>query len=76
MAEFSLDRHLGSKTMAKLLKTTIHITETARSAYLRMSSRYSAKLSVSAGIMLLSRLKAEDRERIIDEANGQDAASR
>ena len=59
--------------MGKDLKTNIHITGTARDAYDRMSARYSAKTAVSAGIMLLARLKADDRERIIDEANGQAA---
>ena len=62
--------HLVNKTMAKPLKTSIHITEFARPDYDKMSARYSAKLSVSAGIMLLARLKAEQRESIIDEANG------
>ena len=70
MREFYSVRHVVNRTMAKPLKTSIHITETARPDYDKMAARYSAKLSVSAGIMLLARLKAEDREDIIDEANG------
>jgi len=56
--------------MSKLLKTTIQITDVARTAYLRLTGRYSGKLAVSAGLLLLDRLDSQERERIIDEANG------
>ena len=79
MREFYFGGHLGNRTVGKSLKTSIHITEAATASYKRMSARYSAKLAVSAGVLLLDRLKAEDRERIIDEVNGvseKDAESR
>jgi len=55
--------------MKKIMRTTIHITEKARTAYIRMIRRYGIRAAVSAGIILLDRLTPEERENIIDEAN-------
>ena len=56
--------------MRKKIRTTIEISEVARSAYLKMIKRYGIRSAVSAGIILLSKLSPKEREKIIDLING------
>jgi len=56
--------------MVKKIRTTIEISEVARSAYLKMIKRYGIRSAVSAGVMLLAKLSAKEREKIIDLING------
>lgn len=56
--------------MAKKIRTTIEISEVARSAYLKMIKRYGIRSAVSAGIILLAKLSPKEREKIIDLING------
>ena len=56
--------------MRKKIRTTIEISEVARSAYLKMIKRYGIRSAVSAGIVLLEKLTPKEREKIIDMING------
>jgi len=56
--------------MGKKIRTTIEISEVARSAYLKMIKRYGIRSAVSAGVILLAKLSPKEREKIIDLING------
>ncbi len=49
-------------------RTTVEITQSASDAYKQLSARYGIKATVSAGVILLNELSAEDREIAIDKA--------
>ena len=56
--------------MVESNRTTIEISDSVRDIYEKLKKRYNIRSVVSAGVLLLSRLSPEEREKVIDEANG------
>ena len=56
-------------------QTTVYLTEKARKILTRLEVRDSIKNVVSAGVLLFDRLSPDDKQAIIEEANGFDPAS-